>query len=82
MTYCVYFHYLAFKYNRFDTIRPKNIDNKNDVSISESKLYQGPCPTVESHYHKLHVADKEEVTYQVLESIFYSRPSLAAVDVV
>lgn len=49
-------------------MRPKNIDNKNDVSISESMLYQGPHPTVEIHYHKLHVTDKKEVTYQVLES--------------
>lgn len=63
-------------------MRPKNIDNKNDVSISETMLYHGPCPTVESHYHKLHIADKEKVTYQVLESIFYLPPSLAAVDVV
>lgn len=56
-------------FTKDDTIRPKKIDNKNDVSISESMLCQGPLPTVESHYHKSHITDKEEVTYQVTESI-------------
>ena len=50
-------------FTKDDTLRPKKIDNKNDVSISESMLCQGPLPTVESHYHKSRITDKEEVTY-------------------
>lgn len=37
------------------------MDNKNDVSISESTLCQGPLPTLESHYHKSYITNKEEV---------------------
>lgn len=31
-------------FTKGDTVRPKKIDNKNDVSLSESTLCQGPLP--------------------------------------
>lgn len=39
-------------FTKDDSVRPKKIDNKNDVSISENILCEGPLPTVESYYHK------------------------------
>lgn len=48
-------------FTKDDTIRPKKIDNKNNVCVSESTLCQGPLPTAE-HHHISNITNKEEVT--------------------
>lgn len=50
-------------FTKGDTITLKKIDNKNDLSVSESTCQGPPLPTVENHFHKSYIPNKEEVTY-------------------